>query len=58
MGAYTDMNAQKEKFYDQLDNIKKLIDDNENSDGTFRFDITRLEIALEFAKAEIEKTIK
>ncbi len=52
------MNVQKEKFYDQLDNIKKLIDDNENSDGTFRFDTTRLEIALEFAKAEIEKTIK
>ncbi len=52
------MNEQKEKFYNQLDVIKKLIDDNENPDGTFRFDTSKLEVALEFTKDEIEKTIK
>ncbi len=51
------MNEQKEKFYCKLGKIKELIDANEIPDKTYRFDTLRVEVALEFTKAEIEKTI-
>ncbi len=51
------MNLQKEKLFDQLKAIQTLIEQNENPDGTFKFDAKRAEIALDFAKTEIEKSI-
>ena len=51
------MNADKEKLYELLEEIKVIIEQNETEDGTFRFDITRACVALDFAKTEISKTI-
>ncbi len=51
------MNLQKEKLIDQLRQIERIIQENEKPDGTFRFDAVRAEIALDFAKTEIEKSI-
>ena len=52
------MNADKEKLYELLEDIKKIIEQNETEDGNFRFDIVRACVALDFAKTEISKTIK
>ena len=51
------MEANRERLEMLLKEIHKLIEENENDDGTFRFDIVRAVIALDFAKTEIEKTI-
>lgn len=51
------MNADKEKLYALLNEIKDIIERNETEDGDFRFDITRACVALDFAKTEIMKTI-
>lgn len=47
----------KDKIYELLKQIHNLIKENENDDGTFRFDSLRAVVALDFAKTEIEKTI-
>ena len=47
----------KDKIYELLKQIHILIKENENADGTFRFDSLRAVVALDFAKTEIEKTI-
>ncbi len=52
------MNLQKEKLFDLLKSIQTIIEENENPDGTFNFDATRAEVALDFAKTEIQKSIK
>lgn len=51
------MNKNKEKLNTLVKEIKTLIEDNENEDGTYRFDIVKAIVALDFAKTEIEKTI-
>ena len=52
------MNADKEKLYELLKDIKDIIEQNETEDGNFRFDIVRACVALDFAKTEISKSIK
>lgn len=51
------MNIEKEKLYKGLDEIKDLIKNNENPDGSFRFDALRVLVALDFVKTEILKSI-
>ena len=51
------MDINKERLLELVDDIRQLILDNENPDGTFNIDITRAMVALDFAKTEIEKTI-
>lgn len=53
MGADSD----KEKVYALLNEIKALIEENEE-DGTFRFDSVRAMIALDFAKTEIIRSVE
>lgn len=51
------MSSNKEKIYELLQEIEKLIKNNETEDGTFRFDEMRAMVALDFARTEIEKTV-
>ena len=52
------MKADKERLNGLLEEIRELIEENEKEDGTFRFDLVRAVVALDFAKTEIEKTIQ
>ena len=47
------MNTEKEKIYRILDEIRDLIQNNENTDGSFQFDAVRVLVALDFVKTEI-----
>ena len=49
------MEADKEMLNRLLNEIQELIKENENEDGTYRFDLLKAVIALDFAKTEIEK---
>ena len=49
--------SEREKIYALLDEIRTLLKENEQEDGTFRFDPVRALIALDFAKTEIARTI-
>lgn len=51
------MEANKETLDTLLKDIQTLIRENENEDGSFRFDLMKAAVALDFAKTEIEKTI-
>ncbi len=51
------MGSDKDKLHQLLREIKELIDQNENEDGTFRFDMAAALVALDFAKNEIRKSI-
>lgn len=51
------MKADRETLKSLLEDIETLIRENENEDGSFRFDIVKAVVALDFAKTEIEKTI-
>lgn len=51
------MKADRETLKSLLKDIETLIRENENEDGSFRFDIVKAVVALDFAKTEIEKTI-
>ena len=51
------MNTEKEKIYRILDEIRDLIQNNENTDGSFQFDVVRVLVALDFVKTEILKSI-
>lgn len=51
------MNENKETLNTLVKEIKTLIEDNENKDGTYHFDVVKAIVALDFAKTEIEKTI-
>lgn len=52
------MTADGKKLKSLLKEIKVLVEENENQDGTFRFDVAKAVVALDFVKAEIEKTVK
>lgn len=52
-----EMEANKEKLESLLKEIEALIRDNENADGSFKFDLVKAVVALDFAKTEIEKMI-
>ena len=49
------MEADKEMLNRLLNEIQELVRENENEDGTYRFDLLKAVIALDFAKTEIEK---
>ena len=49
--------SEREKIYALLEEIRTLVEENEQEDGTFRFDSVRALIALDFAKTEIARTI-
>ena len=51
------MEADKEMLNRLLNEIQELVKENENEDGTYRFDLQKAVIALDFAKTEIEKAI-
>ena len=51
------ISADRDKIYELLEELTTLIKENENEDGTFRFDAMRAAVALDFAKTEIEKTV-
>lgn len=51
------MDSDKNKLYQLLSEIKELIEQNENEDGTFRFDVMAAMVALDFAKNEIHRSI-
>lgn len=50
--------SEKDKIYELLKDIQELIEENMDEDGSFRFDFLRAVVALDFAKTEIEKTIR
>lgn len=51
------MNIDKETLLNMLDDIRKIIIENENPDGSLKVDVTRAMVVLDFAKTEIESTI-
>jgi len=51
------MDSDKDKLYQLLNEIRELIEQNENEDGTFRFDPVAAMVALDFAKNEIRRSI-
>ena len=51
------MEADKEMLNRLLNEIQELIKENENEDGTYRFELMKAVIALEIAKTEIENAI-
>lgn len=52
------MPSDRETIYGLLNSLQNLIKENEREDGSFRFDSLRVIVALDFAKTEIEKSIR
>ena len=48
---------EKEVLYQLLQEIREEIDNNEREDGTYAFDVKRVQIALDFTKRELESSI-
>ena len=51
------MAKEKEMLYQLLQEIREEIDHNEREDGTYAFDVKRVQIALDFTKRELESSI-
>lgn len=51
------MMADGKRLKSLLKEIEALVEENENADGTFRFDVVKAVVALDFVKTEIEKTV-
>lgn len=51
------MRTDKETLYQLLQEIREEIDRNEKEDGTYAFDVKRVEIALDFTKRELVSSI-
>lgn len=51
------MGTDKETLYQLLQEIREEIDRNEKEDGTYAFDVKRVQIALDFTKRELESSI-
>lgn len=51
------MGKEKEMLYQLLQEIREEIDYNEREDGTYAFDVKRVQIALDFTKRELESSI-
>lgn len=51
------MEKEKEMMYQYLQEIKECIDEHEQADGSYSFDVKRVLAALDFAKSELEKSI-
>lgn len=52
------MNTDKEILLQILDEIKIIIENNANADGTLKMDMLKARLALEFAKTSVEEAIK
>lgn len=52
------MGTEKEALYQLLEEIREEIEDNEREDGTYAFDVRRVQIALDFTKRELESSIE
>lgn len=48
---------EKEILYQLLQEIRDEIDRNEREDGTYAFDVKRVQIALDFTKRELESSM-
>lgn len=51
------LNITKDNLLEKLDEIRKIIVDSENPDGSLKIDMKMSMVALEFAKTTIEKMI-
>ena len=51
------MKADKETLLALMEKIKTLIAENEREDGSYRFDLLRVVVALDFVRSEIEGTV-
>lgn len=51
------MGKEKEALYGQLREIREAVDRNEREDGTYAFDVKRVQIALDFTMRELESSI-
>lgn len=51
------MGKEKEILYQLLQEIRDEIDHNKREDGTYAFDVKRVQIALDFTKRELESSI-
>lgn len=51
------METEKEALYQLLQEIREEIDRNEREDGTYAFDVRRVQVALDFAKRELAGSI-
>ena len=52
------MGKEKEALYGLLREIREEIDRNEKEDGTYAFDVKRVQIALDFTKRELESSME
>lgn len=51
------MGTEKEALYQLLQEIREEIDRYEKEDGTYVFDVQRVQVALDFAKRELQNSI-
>ena len=51
------MEITKEKLLETLEDIRKLIIDSENPDGSLKIDAKMAMVALDFARTEIKKSV-
>lgn len=51
------METEKEALYQLLQEIREEIDRNEKEDGTYVFDVRRVQVALDFVKRELASGI-
>ena len=51
------MNITKEKLLETLEDIRKIIIDSENPDGSLKIDAKMAMVALDFARTEIKKSV-
>lgn len=51
------METEKEVLYQLLKEIREEIDRNEKEDGTYAFDVRRVQVALDFVKRELAGSI-
>lgn len=51
------MGTEKEILYQLLQEIREEIDRNEKEDGTYAFDVRRVQVALDFVKGELQNSV-
>ena len=51
------MGMELEALYQLLQEIREEIDRNEKEDGTYAFDVRRVQVALDFVKRELTSSI-
>ena len=51
------LNITKDTLLEKLDDIRKIIVDSENPDGSLKIDAKMAMVALDFARTEIKKSV-